>query len=178
MSGIPHDRYEPKTRIEKWIDRRLPVGGIIHATLTIPTPKNLNWMWIWGIVLTVCLVIQIATGVVLAMHYVPHVDMAFASVEHIMRDVNGGWLLRYVHMNGASLFFVAVYAHIFRGLYYGSYKEPREITWIIGIMIYLLMMATAFMGYVLPWGQMSFWGATVITNLFSAVPLVGEDIVT
>ena len=144
----------------------------------IPTPKNLNWMWIWGIVLTFCLVLQIVTGIVLAMHYTPHVDMAFASVEHIMRDVNGGYMLRYLHANGASLFFFAVYLHIFRGLYYGSYKAPREITWIIGMLIYLLMMATAFMGYVLPWGQMSFWGATVITGLFGAIPGIGEPIQT
>jgi ubiquinol-cytochrome c reductase cytochrome b subunit len=134
-------------------------------------------MWIWGIVLAFCLVLQLATGITLAMHYTPHTSLAFASVEHIMRDVNGGWLLRYMHANGASLFFVAVYLHLFRGLYYGSYKAPREITWIIGILIYVAMMATAFMGYVLPWGQMSFWGATVITNLFSALPLVGEPIV-
>jgi ubiquinol-cytochrome c reductase cytochrome b subunit len=178
MAGIPHPEYKAKTRFESWLERRLPIGGLIYNTLMIPTPKNLSWMWIWGIVLTVCLVLQIATGIVLVMHYVPHVDYAFASVEHIMRDVNAGWLLRYMHSNGASLFFVAVYAHIFRTLYYGSYKEPREITWIIGILLYLAMMATAFMGYVLPWGQMSFWGATVITNLFSALPLVGEPIVT
>jgi len=144
----------------------------------IPTPKNLNWMWIWGIVLAFCLVLQIITGIVLAMHYTPHVDMAFDSVEHIMRDVNGGWALRYVHANGASLFFAAVYLHIFRGLYYGSYKAPREITWIIGMIIYLCMMGTAFMGYVLPWGQMSFWGATVITGLFGAIPGIGEAIQT
>ncbi len=177
MAGIPHEHYEPKSRFEKWLHTRLPVVSIVYDTLMIPTPKNLNWMWIWGIVLTVCLVIQIATGIVLVMHYTPHVDLAFASVEHIMRDVNGGWLLRYMHANGASLFFIAVYFHIFRGLYYGSYKAPREITWIIGILIYLAMMATAFMGYVLPWGQMSFWGATVITNLFSAIPLIGDPIV-
>ncbi len=177
MAGIPHDNYEPKSRIEKWLHARLPIGGIIYSTLMIPTPKNLNWMWIWGIVLTFCLVLQIATGIALVMHYTPHVDHAFASVEHIMRDVEGGWLLRYMHANGASLFFIAVYFHIFRGLFYGSYKAPREITWIIGILIYLAMMATAFMGYVLPWGQMSFWGATVITNLFSAIPLVGDPIV-
>jgi len=178
MAGIPHDHYEPKTRIENWVESRLPVIGLIYDTLMIPTPKNLNWMWIWGIVLAFCLVLQIATGVVLVMHYTPHVDLAFASIEHIMRDVNGGYMLRYLHMNGASLFFFAVYMHIFRGLYYGSYKEPREITWIVGMLIYLAMMATAFMGYVLPWGQMSFWGATVITGFFSAFPLVGDAIQT
>ncbi|MEL7000526.1 MAG: cytochrome b N-terminal domain-containing protein [Pseudomonadota bacterium] len=177
MAGIPHEHYEPKSGPEKWLHRRLPILSIAYDTLMIPTPKNLNWMWIWGIVLTVCLVLQIVTGIALVMHYTPHVDHAFASVEHIMRDVNGGWLLRYAHQNGAMLFFAAVYLHIFRGLYYGSYKEPREITWIIGILIYLAMMATAFMGYVLPWGQMSFWGATVITNLFSALPLIGEPLV-
>jgi ubiquinol-cytochrome c reductase cytochrome b subunit len=178
MSGIPHDHYEPKSDAEKWIDRRLPVVGLMYDTLMIPTPKNLNWMWIWGIVLTFCLALQIITGIVLVMHYTPHVDYAFGSIEHIMRNVNGGPMLRYLHMNGASLFFVAVYAHIFRGLYYGSYKAPREITWIIGMLIYLLMMATAFMGYVLPWGQMSFWGATVITGLFGAIPFIGEGLQT
>ncbi|WP_422075725.1 cytochrome b [Tranquillimonas rosea] len=178
MAGIPHDHYEPKTGGEKWLHRRLPVVGLLYDTLMIPTPKNLNWMWIWGIVLTFTLALQIITGITLVMHYVPSTETAFASVEHIMRDVNGGWALRYIHANGASLFFVAVYAHIFRGLYYGSYKEPREVTWIIGILIYLLMMATAFMGYVLPWGQMSFWGATVITGLFGAIPFVGETLQT
>ena len=178
MSGIPHDHYEPKTKGEKWVESRLPVIGLLYDTLFIPTPKNLNWMWIWGIVLTFCLALQIATGIVLVMHYTPHVDMAFASIEHIMRDVNGGHMLRYLHMNGASLFFVAVYIHIFRGLFYGSYKSPREITWIVGMLIYLCMMGTAFMGYVLPWGQMSFWGATVITGLFGAIPFVGEAIQT
>ena len=176
MSGIPHDHYEPASGGEKWLHRRLPIVGLIYDTIMIPTPKNLNWMWIWGIVLTFTLVLQIVTGIVLVMHYTPHADMAFASVEHIMRNVNGGHMLRYMHMNGASLFFVAVYAHIARGLYYGSYKEPREITWIIGILIYILMMATAFMGYVLPWGQMSFWGATVITGLFGAIPFVGDSL--
>ncbi len=178
MSGIPHDHYEPKTGAEKWVESRLPVLGLMHSTLTIPTPKNLNWMWIWGIVLTFCLALQIITGIVLVMHYTPDTTLAFASVEHIMRNVNGGWAFRYIHANGASLFFIAVYLHIFRGLYYGSYKTPREITWIIGMLIFLLMMATAFMGYVLPWGQMSFWGATVITGLFGAIPLVGESIQT
>ncbi|MFS4436949.1 cytochrome b [Paracoccaceae bacterium GXU_MW_L88] len=178
MAGIPHDHYEPKTKAESWLHKRLPIVGLVYDTLMIPTPKNLNWMWIWGIVLTFCLALQIITGIVLVMHYTPHVDQAFDSVEHIMRNVNGGYMLRYLHMNGASLFFIAVYAHIFRGLFYGSYKAPREITWIIGILIYLLMMGTAFMGYVLPWGQMSFWGATVITGLFGAIPGIGEPIQT
>lgn len=178
MSGIPHDHYEPTTNAEKWVHRRLPIVGLIYDTIMIPTPKNLNWMWIWGIVLFFCLVLQIVTGIVLVMHYTPHADMAFASVEHIMRNVNGGYMLRYLHQNGAMLFFAAVYIHIFRGLYYGSYKSPREITWIIGMLIYLLMMATAFMGYVLPWGQMSFWGATVITGLFGAIPGIGEALQT
>ena len=178
MAGIPHDHYEPKTGGEKWLYSRLPIVGLLYDTLMVPTPKNLNWMWIWGIVLTFTLVLQIVTGIVLVMHYTPHVDMAFASVEHIMRDVNGGYMIRYFHMNGASLFFFAVYAHIFRGLYYGSYKAPREVTWIIGMLIYLLMMATAFMGYVLPWGQMSFHGTAVITGLFGAIPFVGEALQT
>ncbi|MEM9009599.1 MAG: cytochrome b N-terminal domain-containing protein [Pseudomonadota bacterium] len=178
MSGIPHDHYEPKTKPEQWLHRRLPVVGLLYDTLMIPTPKNLNWMWIWGIVLVFCLVLQIVTGIILVMHYTPHVDHAFDSVEHIMRNVNAGWAIRYAHQNGASLFFIAVYFHIFRGLFYGSYKAPREITWIIGMLIYLLMMATAFMGYVLPWGQMSFWGATVITGLFGAIPFIGEALQT
>mgnify|MGYP000064815337 FL=1 len=178
MAGIPHDHYEPKSGFEKWLDTRLPVVGLLYNTLMIPTPKNLNWWWIWGIVLAFCLVMQIATGVVLAMHYTPHVDLAMNSIEHIMRNVNGGAVIRYVHMNGASLFFFAVYIHIFRGLFYGSYKAPREVTWIIGMLIYLAMMATGFLGYVLPWGQMSFWGATVITGLFGAIPFVGEALQT
>ena len=177
MSGIPHEHYTPRTGIERWLHSRLPIVSLMYTTLMIPTPKNLNWMWIWGIVLAFTLVLQIVVGIVLAMHYTPNVAQAFASIQHIDRNVNGGALLRDIHSNGASLFFVAVYAHIFRGLYYGSYKAPREITWIIGILIYLAMMATAFMGYVLPWGQMSFWGATVITSLFSAIPLIGDPIV-
>ena len=176
MAGIPHDHYEPKSGFEKWLHSRLPIVSMAYDLLLIPTPKNLNWMWIWGIVLTFCLGLQIITGIVLAMHYTPNVDMAFASVEHIMRDVNGGVMLRYLHANGASLMFFAVYLHIFRGLYYGSYKSPREVTWVIGMVIYFLMIATAFMGYVLPWGQMSFWGATVITGLFGAIPGVGPMI--
>jgi len=178
MSGIPHDHYEPKSNWEKGLAKRLPIIGLMYDTLMIPTPKNLNWMWIWGIVLVFCLVLQIVTGIILVMHYTPHVDLAFASVEHIMRNVNGGWAIRYIHQNGASLFFIAVYLHIFRGLYYGSYKAPREITWIIGMLIYVLMMGTAFMGYVLPWGQMSFWGATVITGLFGAIPFIGDALQT
>ncbi|MEM8792908.1 MAG: cytochrome b N-terminal domain-containing protein [Pseudomonadota bacterium] len=177
MGHIPQDHYEPNSGIERWLHSRLPVVALAADFMKFPTPKNLNWMWVWGVMLTIFLVIQIVTGIVLVMHYTPHADMAFASVEHIMRNVNGGWLLRYMHANGASFFFIAVYAHIFRGLYYGSYKAPREITWIIGLLIYLCMMATAFMGYVLPWGQMSFWGATVITNLFSALPFIGEPLV-
>ena len=178
MSGIPHDVYEPRTRGEKWIHRRIGILSLIHDTLMIPTPKNLNWMWIWGVVLVFALVSQILTGVVLVMHYVAHVDLAFASVEHIMRDVNGGMMLRYFHANGASLMFFAVYMHIFRNLYYGNYKTPREVTWIIGTLQLVLMMAIAFMGYVLPWGQMSFHGTAVITGLFGAIPFVGESIQT
>ncbi|KQI70256.1 ubiquinol-cytochrome c reductase cytochrome b subunit [Loktanella sp. DSM 29012] len=178
MAGIPHDHYEPSSNGEKWLHKRLPILGIAYDTLMIPTPKNLNWMWIWGIVLTFTLVLQIVTGIVLVMHYVPHVDMAFESVEHIMRNVNGGHMIRYFHSNGASLFFIAVYLHIFRSLYYGNYKAPREVTWIIGMLMYLLMMGTAFMGYVLPWGQMSFHGTAVITGLFGAVPFVGEALQT
>jgi len=142
-----------------------------------PTPANLNYMWSFGSAAGICLLIQIITGIFLAMHYTPHIDMAFNSVEHIMRDVQGGWLIRYLHANGASMFFIVVYCHIFRGLYYGSYMYPRGKLWASGVIIFLLMMATAFMGYVLPWGQMSFWGATVITNLFSAIPFVGGSIV-
>ncbi|WP_428409192.1 cytochrome b [Hyphococcus sp.] len=170
--------YKPSTGIEKWLDKRLPIVRFGADFMEFPTPKNLNYWWTFGAILAVCLVIQIITGIILAMHYTPHTAMAFQSVEHIMRDVNYGWLLRYVHSNGASMFFIAVYIHMFRGLYYGSYKEPREVVWMLGVVIYLLMMATGFLGYVLPWGQMSYWGATVITNLFSAIPVVGESIRT
>lgn len=142
-----------------------------------PSPINLSYAWSFGALAGICLVIQIITGIFLAMHYTPHIDFAFSSVEHIMRDVNSGWLIRYLHANGASMFFIVVYCHLFRGLYYGSYISPREHLWSSGVVIFLLMMATAFMGYVLPWGQMSFWGATVITNLFSAIPFVGKPIV-
>ena len=165
--------------IIKWIEYRLPVFSFTQEHLIdYPTPKNLTYWWNFGSLAGIVLTILIVTGIVLAMHYTPHVDYAFESVERIMRDVNYGWLIRYVHMNGGSMFFAAVYIHIFRGLYYGSYKAPREILWIIGVVILLTMMATAFMGYVLPWGQMSFWAATVITNMFSAVPLIGEPIVS
>ena len=161
-----------------WIDYRLPIFSTLkHTLVDYPTPRNLNYWWNFGSLAGIFLLIQIITGIVLAMHYTPTVEGAFASIEHIMRDVNYGWLIRYIHMNGASFFFIVVYIHIFRGLYYGSYKSPREVLWWLGLVILLLMMATAFMGYVLPWGQMSFWGATVITNLFSAVPVVGTAVV-
>ena len=170
--------YTPSSKFGKWFNDRLPLLTLGDHLINYPTPKNLNYWWTFGGILTFCLITQIVTGLVLAMHYVAHADLAFQSVEHIMRNVNYGWLIRYIHANGASMFFLAVYIHIFRSLYYGSYKSPREIIWILGMLIYILMMATAFMGYVLPWGQMSFWGATVITNLFSAIPLVGDSIVT
>ncbi|BCJ90101.1 hypothetical protein IZ6_08360 [Terrihabitans soli] len=177
MSG--HSTFEPKNPVVKWLEARLPILSLAHGSfVAYPVPRNLNYFWTFGAILSVMLVVQIVTGVVLAMHYTPHVDLAFNSVEHIMRDVNYGWLIRYMHANGASMFFVAVYIHIFRGIYYGSYKDPREVLWILGVVIFLLMMATAFMGYVLPWGQMSLWGAIVITNLFSALPFVGEHITT
>ena len=177
MSGS--STYVPKSAVGRWFESRLPIMGLVHSSFIVyPTPRNLNYMWTFGAILSFMLVAQIVTGVVLAMHYTPESTMAFSSVEHIMRDVNGGWFLRYAHATGASLFFTVVYIHIFRGLYYGSYKAPRELLWMLGVVILLLMMATAFMGYVLPWGQMSFWGATVITNLFSAFPVVGEHIVT
>jgi len=162
-----------------WIDYRMPIFTFMeHELNEYPTPKNLNYWWNFGSLAGIVLVILIVTGIVLAMNYTPHVDHAFDSVERIMRDVNYGWLIRYVHMNGASMFFLVVYIHIFRGLYFGSFKPPRELLWWLGIVILLLMMMTAFMGYVLPWGQMSFWGATVITNLFSAIPWIGDAIVT
>ena len=171
------NQKNPNT-ILNWIDYRLPIISMLkHSAVDYPTPKNLNYWWNFGSLAGFFLLVQIITGIILSMHYTAHVDHAFSSIEHIMRNVNHGWLIRYIHMNGASFFFIVVYIHIFRGLYYGSYKAPRELLWWLGIIILLLMMATAFMGYVLPWGQMSFWGATVITNLFSAIPLVGEGIV-
>ena len=153
------------------------VAFISSHIIEYPTPLNLNYMWSFGSAAGICLVIQIVTGIFLAMHYTPHIDYAFSSIEHIMRDVNNGWLIRYLHANGASIFFIVVYCHIFRGLYYGSYTKPRGLLWGSGVVIFILMMATAFMGYVLPWGQMSFWGVTVITNLFSAIPFIGKSIV-
>lgn len=166
-------------KVVKWFEERLPVVSFVDHSVgsTYPAPRNLNYWWNFGSLAGLVLVIMILSGLFLAMSYTPHVDYAFNSVERIMRDVNYGWLLRYLHANGASMFFIVVFIHIFRGLYYGSYKPPREVLWWLGLIIMLLMMATAFMGYVLPWGQMSFWGATVITNLFSAIPVVGEHIV-
>ncbi len=175
MSGA--SAYVPKNPVLRWFESRLPIMGLVHSSFIVfPNPRNLNYFWTFGGILAFMLVCQIVTGVVLAMHYTSEATLAFASVEHIMRDVNWGWMLRYIHANGASMFFIAVYIHIARNLYYGSYKAPREILWILGVIIFLLMMATAFMGYVLPWGQMSFWGAKVITSLFSAIPVVGDAI--
>jgi quinol-cytochrome oxidoreductase complex cytochrome b subunit len=176
---MAHAPQEQQPGVMGWLDYRLPIFGTLKGALVdYPAPKNLNYFWNFGSIAGICLVIQILTGILLAMHYNPSVSGAFNSVEHIMRNVNFGWLLRYMHAVGASMFFIVVYVHMFRGLYYGSYKTPREVLWWLGVLILVLMMATAFMGYVLPWGQMSFWGATVITNLFSAFPLVGDPIVT
>ncbi len=178
MSNLEHHgTYQPTTGVGKWFDARLPLPRLMYDSfVAYPVPRNLNYAYTFGGMLSIMLVVQILTGVVLAMHYSGSTASAFTSVEHIMRDVNNGWLMRYMHANGASFFFVAVYLHIFRGMYYGSYKAPRELLWILGCIIFLLMMATAFMGYVLPWGQMSFWGATVITGFFTAFPIVGEPI--
>ncbi len=171
-------KSEFKNPVVRWVDERLPVFTMMNKEYgTFPTPKNFNYFWNFGALAMVVLVVMIMTGIFLAMSYTPHADYAFDSVERIMRDVNFGWLLRYIHANGASMFFAVVFIHIYRGLYYGSYKKPRELLWMLGVVILLLMMATAFMGYVLPWGQMSFWGATVITNLFSAIPMFGDGIV-
>ena len=175
MSG--HSTYQPTTAIGKWFDARLPLYRLVHDSfVSYPVPRNLNTWYTFGGILAIMLVSQIITGIVLAMHYTPEATMAFESVHLLRRDVPFGNNLQGWHAVGASMFFVAVYIHIFRGLYYGSYKAPREILWILGVVIYLLMMATAFMGYVLPWGQMSYWGAQVITNFFSAIPLVGETV--
>ncbi len=172
-------KSDVKNPVLNWIDQRLPVVTMIQKEYgSFPTPRNFNYFWNFGALAMINLMIMIATGIFLAMHYQPSTTLAFDSVERIMRDVNYGWLIRYVHMNGASMFFIVVYTHIYRGMYYGSYKNPRELLWMLGVVIFLLMMATAFMGYVLPWGQMSLWGAVVITNLFSAFPVVGQYIVT
>ncbi|MES1974816.1 MAG: cytochrome b N-terminal domain-containing protein [Pseudomonadota bacterium] len=170
--------YQPSNPLMKWVDERLPVPRLVYNAVGAgyPVPRNLNYFWNFGVLAGAALGIQIITGIVLAMHYAANGAIAFDSVEHIMRDVNGGWFLRYAHATGASMFFIVVYIHIFRGLFYGSYKAPREMVWLLGVVIFLLMMATAFMGYVLPWGQMSFWGAQVITGFFSAIPGVGETI--
>jgi ubiquinol-cytochrome c reductase cytochrome b/c1 subunit len=177
MAGL-HKSDFPNPVIN-WIDTRMPIFTMMQKEYgSFPTPKNFNYFWNFGALAMVNLMIMIVTGIFLAMNYVPNTTMAFDSVQRIMRDVNYGWMLRYIHQNGASMFFIVVYIHIFRGMYYGSYKYPRELLWMIGVVLLILMMATAFMGYVLPWGQMSYWGATVITNLFSAFPIVGDYIVT
>jgi ubiquinol-cytochrome c reductase cytochrome b subunit len=174
------EHYTPKNPVMKWVDERLPLPRLVYNAVGAgyPVPRNLNYFWNFGVLAGFALVIQLVTGIVLAMHFAANAGVAFQSVEHIMRDVNSGWLLRYAHANGASFFFIIVYLHMFRGLYFGSYKAPREMVWLLGIVIFLLMMATAFMGYVLPWGQMSFWGAQVITGLFEAIPIVGGPIKT
>jgi len=174
------NEYAPKAPVMKWLDERLPLPRFVYNAIGAgyPVPRNLNYFWNFGVLSGFALVVQLVTGIILAMHYAASTGVAFDSVEHIMRDVNSGWLLRYAHANGASFFFIVVYIHIFRGLYFGSYKAPREMVWLMGLVIFLLMMATAFMGYVLPWGQMSFWGAKVITGLFGAIPIVGEPIQT
>ena len=171
-------QYKPTNPLMVWLDERLPMPRLVYNAVGAgyPVPRNLNYFWNFGVLAGFALVIQIVTGIVLAMHYASNTGVAFNSVEHIMRDVNAGWMLRYAHMNGASFFFIVVYIHIFRGLFYGSYKAPREMVWLLGVVIFLLMMATGFLGYVLPWGQMSFWGAQVITGFFSAIPLVGDPI--
>ncbi|MFV9956247.1 MAG: cytochrome bc complex cytochrome b subunit, partial [Candidatus Midichloria sp.] len=171
------DKNSPIDRVIEWIEYRLPIFSFLKHFSEYRTPKNLNYLWNLGSIAGIILIIQILTGLFLAMQYTPHVKMAFDSVENIMRNVNYGWLIRYTHAVGASMFFAAIYLHIAKALFYGSYKSPRELLWFLGIIIFIVMMATAFMGYVLPWGQMSFWGAKVITNLFSAIPVFGEDIV-
>ena len=177
MAGLHKSDF--KNPIINWIDTRLPIPTLMTKEYgSFPTPKNFNYFWNFGALAMISLAIMIASGIFLSMNYTANANLAFDSVERIMRDVNYGWLLRYVHMTGASMFFIVVYIHIFRAFYYGSYKAPRELLFMLGVVIFLMMMATAFMGYVLPWGQMSYWGATVITNLFSAIPLVGDYVVT
>ena len=172
------NEYKPANALTQWLDEKLPLPRFVYNAVGAgyPVPRNLNYMWNFGVLAGFCLVLQIVTGVVLAMHYASNAQVAFASTEHIMRDVNWGWMLRYAHANGASMFFAVIYLHIFRGFFYSSYKAPREMVWLLGVVIFLLMMATGFMGYVLPWGQMSFWGAKVITGLFGAIPVVGEPL--
>ncbi len=176
------NKKEPKkykNSFLNWIEYRLPIISYLEKEYgDYPMPKNANYFWSFGALLTICLVVMIISGIFLAMYYTPHVDMAFESTERIMRDVSFGWLIRYIHSNGASFFFIVVYIHMIRSLYYGSFKYPRELNWLLGVFIYFIMMATAFLGYTLPWGQMSYWAATVITNLFSAIPFVGEGIKT
>lgn len=157
-----------RSKVLNWVNSHL---------IDYPVPSNISYFWSFGSLAGLCLVIQLLTGIFLAMHYTPNTLLAFNSVEHIMRDVNNGWLLRYLHANGASAFFIVLYIHIGRGLYYGSYLHPKQWLWCSGVLIFILAMGTAFMGYVLPWGQMSFWGATVITNLASAIPFIGDSIV-
>jgi ubiquinol-cytochrome c reductase cytochrome b subunit len=171
-------QYEPRAPFMKYMDEKLPLPRLVYNAIGAgyPVPRNLNYFWNFGVLAGAALLIQIVTGVTLAMNYAANGTVAFDSVERIMRDVPAGWFLRYAHANGASMFMAVVYIHIFRGLYYGSYKAPREMVWLLGVTIFLLMMATAFMGYVLPWGQMSFWGAQVITGFFSAIPVVGESL--
>lgn len=171
-------QYQPTNGLMRFLDEKLPLPRLVYNAVGAgyPVPRNLSYMWNFGVLAGFFLVVQIVTGIILAMHYAANAQVAFATTEHIMRDVNWGWMLRYLHANGASFFFIVVYIHIFRGLFYSSYKAPREMIWLLGVVIFLLMMATAFMGYVLPWGQMSFWGAKVITGLFGAIPLVGEPI--
>ncbi len=172
------NHYKPSHPFMQWMDEKLPLPRFVYNAVGAgyPVPRNINYWWNFGVLAGFCLMLQIVTGIVLAMHYAPNALVAFDSTEHIMRNVNWGWLMRYAHANGAAAFFVVIYVHIFRGFYFGSYKAPREMIWLLGVVIFLLMMATAFMGYVLPWGQMSFWGAKVITGLFGAIPLVGEPI--
>ena len=172
------NEYKPSHPFMQWMDEKLPLPRLVYDAVGAgyPVPRNLNYWWNFGFMALVCLTLQIVTGVILAMHFAANSGLAFDSIEHIMRDVNWGWLMRYAHANGSALFFAVIYIHIFRGFYYGSYKAPREMVWLLGVVLFLLMMATAFMGYVLPWGQMSFWAAKVITGLFSAIPLVGESL--
>ena len=177
-SQVPHlySLGRPFLQTSRWC-KNFILSFLDNHVIHYPTPINLTYAWSFGSSAGICLIIQMVSGIFLAMHYTPHIDLAFSSVEHIMRDVNHGWLIRYIHANGASMFFIVVYCHIFRGLYYGSYMHPRQLLWCSGVLIFILMMATAFMGYVLPWGQMSFWGATVITSLFTALPVIGQTIV-